>query len=125
MMSSSRPRSAGFFPPSPKIEPTALRVLEEIAKLALVTYLAYSLGRKADRVKTFTIGFVPHLIVCGMMMALLLKQPDLGSSVVLGAGKNAVRFAPPLVLSKAQADSVLAAFDLAVAEVAQAHAVRA
>jgi cell division protein FtsW len=57
----------------------------EVAKLALVTYLAYSLGRKADQVKTFTIGFVPHLIVCGMMMALLLKQPDLGSSVVLGA----------------------------------------
>ena len=57
----------------------------EIAKLALVTYLAYSLGRKADRVKTFTIGFVPHLVVCGVMMVLLLKQPDLGSSVVLGA----------------------------------------
>ncbi len=57
----------------------------EIAKLALVTYLAYSLGRKADRLKTFTVGFVPHLVVCGLMMALLLKQPDLGSSVVLGA----------------------------------------
>ena len=57
----------------------------EIAKLALVTYLAYSLGRKADRVKTFTVGFVPHLVVCGAMMALLLLQPDLGSSVVLGA----------------------------------------
>jgi len=57
----------------------------EIAKLALVTYLAYSLGRKADRVKTFTVGFVPHLVVCGLMMVLLLKQPDLGSSVVLGA----------------------------------------
>jgi cell division protein FtsW len=57
----------------------------EIAKLALVAYLASSLGRKADRVKTFTIGFVPHLVVCGVMMALLLKQPDLGSSVVLGA----------------------------------------
>lgn len=56
----------------------------EIAKLALVTYLAYSLGRKADRVKTFTVGFVPHLVVCGMMMGLLLLQPDLGSSVVLG-----------------------------------------
>jgi cell division protein FtsW len=56
----------------------------EIAKLALVTYLAYSLGRKADRVKTFTVGFVPHLVVCGMMMVVLLKQPDLGSSVVLG-----------------------------------------
>jgi len=57
----------------------------EIAKLALVTYLAYSLGRKADRLKAFTVGFVPHLVVCGAMMALLLKQPDLGSSVVLGA----------------------------------------
>jgi len=57
----------------------------EIAKLGLVTYLAYSLGRKADRVTTFTVGFVPHLVVCGMMMVLLLKQPDLGSSVVLGA----------------------------------------
>jgi len=57
----------------------------EIAKLALVTYLAYSLGRKADRVKTFTVGFVPHLVVMGVMMVLLLAQPDLGSSVVLGA----------------------------------------
>src|SRR5688500_2580027 len=36
----------------------------EIAKLALVTYLAYSLGRKADRVKMFSVGFVPHLVVC-------------------------------------------------------------
>jgi cell division protein FtsW len=57
----------------------------EIAKLALVTYLACSLGRKADQVKVFTIGFVPHLVVCGAMMGLLLAQPDLGSSVVLGA----------------------------------------
>jgi cell division protein FtsW len=57
----------------------------EIAKFALVAYLAYSLGRKADQVKTFTVGFVPHLVVCGLMMVVLLKQPDLGSSVVLGA----------------------------------------
>jgi cell division protein FtsW len=56
----------------------------EIAKLALVTYLACSLGRKADRVKTFTVGFVPHLVVCGIMMVLLLAQPDLGSSIVIG-----------------------------------------
>lgn len=57
----------------------------EVAKLALIAYLACSLGRKAESIKTFTIGFVPHLVVCGMMMVLLLKQPDLGSSVVLGA----------------------------------------
>jgi cell division protein FtsW len=56
----------------------------EVAKIALIAYLAYSLGKKADRVKTFTVGFVPHLVVCAAMMALLLAQPDLGSSVVLG-----------------------------------------
>jgi cell division protein FtsW len=57
----------------------------EIAKLALVTYLAYSLSRKAEQVKSFTVGFVPHLVVCCAMMALLLVQPDLGSSIILGA----------------------------------------
>lgn len=56
----------------------------ELAKLALITYLAYSLSKKADKVKTFTIGFVPHLLVCAIMMGLLLMQPDLGSSIILG-----------------------------------------
>jgi cell division protein FtsW len=57
----------------------------EVAKLALICYLAYSLGKKADKLKTFSVGFVPHLLVCAIMMALLLKQPDLGSSIILGA----------------------------------------
>jgi cell division protein FtsW len=57
----------------------------EIAKLSLVCYLAYSLGKKADKLKTFSVGFVPHLLVCAIMMLLLLKQPDLGSSIILGA----------------------------------------
>jgi cell division protein FtsW len=64
----------------------------EIAKLALVSYLAYSLGRKADQVKMFTVGFVPHLVVCSVMCTLLLAQPDLGSSVVLGATTLGVLF---------------------------------
>jgi cell division protein FtsW len=64
----------------------------EIAKVALVTYLASSLGRKADQVKAFTVGFVPHLVVCGAMMVLLLAQPDLGSSIVLGAMTLGVLF---------------------------------
>ncbi len=57
----------------------------ELAKLSLVAYLAYSLSKKADKVKTFSVGFVPHLLVCAIMMVLLLKQPDLGSSIILGA----------------------------------------
>jgi cell division protein FtsW len=55
----------------------------EMAKVALVIWLAYSLAKKAERVKTFTVGFLPHLIVAGALMFLCMKQPDFGSAVVL------------------------------------------
>lgn len=57
----------------------------ELAKLALITYLAYTLSRKAEKVRHFSVGFVPPLVVCAFMMVLLLRQPDLGSSIILGA----------------------------------------
>ena len=57
----------------------------ELAKLSLICYLAYSLSKKHDKLKTFSVGFVPHLLVCAIMMGLLLKQPDLGSSIILAA----------------------------------------
>jgi 4-aminobutyrate aminotransferase len=41
--------------------------------------------------------------------------------LILGAGRNAVRFAPPLVISKAQADAVLRLFDASLTEVSEAH----
>jgi cell division protein FtsW len=55
----------------------------EMAKLAVVGWLAYSLAKKADRVRNFTVGFLPHLIVAGVFMLLCMKQPDFGSAVVL------------------------------------------
>jgi cell division protein FtsW len=55
----------------------------EMAKVALIIWLAYSLAKKADRVKTFTVGFLPHLIMAGILMLLCLRQPDFGSAVVL------------------------------------------
>jgi 4-aminobutyrate aminotransferase len=39
--------------------------------------------------------------------------------LILGAGKNAVRLAPPLVLTKSQADSVVAVMDEALTEVCE------
>lgn len=55
----------------------------EVAKLGIVIWLAYSLSKKADRIKSFSVGFLPHLIVVGLLMLLCLKQPDFGSAVVL------------------------------------------
>ena len=36
--------------------------------------------------------------------------------LVLGAGKNAIRFSPPLVLTRAEADTALKIFDEALSE---------
>jgi cell division protein FtsW len=55
----------------------------EMAKLAIVVWLAYSLAKKADKVKDFTVGFLPHLLVAGLFMVLCMKQPDFGSAIVL------------------------------------------
>jgi cell division protein FtsW len=57
----------------------------EFARVALVIYLAYSLEKKADRIKNFSIGFVPHVLVLGLFMILIFIQPDFGSVVILGA----------------------------------------
>ncbi len=55
----------------------------EMAKVALVLWLAYSLSKKADKIRTFWVGFVPHMITVGALTVLCLMQPDFGSAVVL------------------------------------------
>lgn len=55
----------------------------EMAKLAIVLWLGYSLAKKAEAVKSFTVGFLPHLLMAGLFMVLCMKQPDFGSAVVL------------------------------------------
>lgn len=55
----------------------------ELARLALVLYLAYSMDKKADLVKTFSVGFVPHIVILGVFVGLIMLQPDFGSAVIL------------------------------------------
>jgi cell division protein FtsW len=55
----------------------------EAAKVALVLYLARSLARKQEKVKLFSIGLLPHLLVTGALVALCLWQSDLGTGVIL------------------------------------------
>ncbi len=57
----------------------------EFAKLAVVVYLAHSLAKKRERASTFSIGFLPHVLVTSLVVGLILKQPDLGSSAVIYA----------------------------------------
>jgi cell division protein FtsW len=55
----------------------------EAAKVVLVLYLARSLSRKRDRMKMFSIGFLPHVAVTGLLVALVLAEKDLGTAVIL------------------------------------------
>jgi cell division protein FtsW len=56
----------------------------EIAKLALLLWLAYYLDRRKSQLKDFRKGFVPPLIVIGIVCGLILKEPDLGTPMMLG-----------------------------------------
>ncbi len=55
----------------------------ELAKLALVIYLAHSMARKEDKIKTFAFGILPHMIVTGVCLGLLLLEPDFGTALIL------------------------------------------
>ena len=57
----------------------------ELARLALVIYLAYSMDKKREKLKDLYIGFLPHVLVLGSLAAFILLQPDFGSVVILGA----------------------------------------
>ena len=55
----------------------------EAAKLALILWLAHSLEKKQALVKSFSIGFLPHVAIAAGLMLLCLEQPDFGGAVVL------------------------------------------
>lgn len=56
----------------------------EVAKIALVLYLAQSMAKKGEKVQTFSLGIIPHLIVGGLFVGLVLLEPDLGTALILG-----------------------------------------
>ncbi|MFA5929040.1 MAG: putative peptidoglycan glycosyltransferase FtsW, partial [Candidatus Margulisiibacteriota bacterium] len=55
----------------------------ELAKLAVIIFLALSLENKGAKVKDFWKGIGPILLGVGVIMALIIKQPDLGTAMVI------------------------------------------
>src|SRR5579864_2886441 len=55
----------------------------ELAKLALILYLAHFLANRGERTREFGAGIVPPLIVLGLTAAPIVKEPDLGSALIL------------------------------------------
>ncbi len=57
----------------------------ELGKFVFVVYLAFSLSKKAatNAIQTFHIGLLPHFLVWALVFGLCMKQPDLGTGLVL------------------------------------------
>jgi cell division protein FtsW len=63
--------------PLPAVHPA------EFAKLALVIYLAHWFAKRGRRVRGFWGGTVPFLIIVAPVIALVFKEPDLGTTGVI------------------------------------------
>ena len=81
--------------PLPAIHPA------EIAKLALIIYLAHWFAKRGTKVRGFWGGTVPFLIITAPVVALVFKEPDLGTTIVISltaftmffvAGANLITF---------------------------------
>lgn len=56
----------------------------EIAKVILILYAAHWLSSKGEKVSNFWVGVIPFAITIGAMIALVMGEPDLGTSLVIG-----------------------------------------
>lgn len=55
----------------------------ELAKLALIIYLASTISNKGDKVKKFLTGFFPLLLVTILFFLLILIEPDFSTATLL------------------------------------------
>ncbi|MDP6606384.1 MAG: putative lipid II flippase FtsW [Dehalococcoidia bacterium] len=65
--------------PLPPFQPS------EFAKLAVLIYMAAWLAAKGDVVRDVTLGVLPFVVMVGLIGALILLEPDLGTTVMIAA----------------------------------------
>jgi cell division protein FtsW len=57
----------------------------EVAKVVLVIYLADWLGQKGRKIRNFSYGLIPFALLLGLLVGLVMLQPDLGTAILLTA----------------------------------------
>jgi cell division protein FtsW len=55
----------------------------EFAKLALIIYVAAWLSSQKLEVKSFAMGFVPFVLLVGLVAGLVMLEPDMGTSLII------------------------------------------
>lgn len=56
----------------------------DLMRLALVVYLAESVSKRQVLLQNFKQGYLPHAMIVGTAMGLILLQPDLGTALAIG-----------------------------------------
>ncbi len=57
----------------------------EFAKLGLIIFLAYFLTKKEEKIRSFSFAFLPTVLLSGLIIVLLLMEPDFGAALFLTA----------------------------------------
>ena len=70
----------------------------ELAKLALIVFLAYFLEKRKGQVNDLTFTLVPIAVIVGLLAGLILLQPDLGTAISLLAISGVLLFVAGLDL---------------------------
>ena len=55
----------------------------ELAKFALILFIAKSLVKRSDQLKNFAYGYLPKLIILGFFFVPILYQPDFGTATII------------------------------------------
>lgn len=55
----------------------------EFVKIIIIFYLADTISRKGERIKSLTQGVFPVLLVSGMVAALILKEPNMSTAMIV------------------------------------------
>jgi len=66
-----------------KIGPLPALHPAEIAKLAMVIYLAHWFAKRGTRIKGLWSGTIPFFVILAPIVALVFKEPDLGTTMVI------------------------------------------
>ncbi|MDP6090246.1 MAG: putative peptidoglycan glycosyltransferase FtsW [Candidatus Marinimicrobia bacterium] len=56
----------------------------DVARMAIIVFMAYYVDKKRDQLKDFQIGLLPALSVLAIIMGLIVIQPDYSTALMLG-----------------------------------------
>ncbi|OME06674.1 putative lipid II flippase FtsW [Paenibacillus odorifer] len=65
----------------------------ELAKISIILYISALITKKGERFRDFRTGYIPVMVIVGIVAGLIMMQPDLGSCLILVATSGLVIYA--------------------------------